>query len=227
MRKVYLEPKIINNEYGTNPAEFRTGIQPYGSALVKVVDDVNYLIGHGYSLVPAQMYDWANTRTYHFGRIPRTNESTYNIYTNRIHFITVSGLARVTAIAEVGNDMLNSEVGMVFITIPPNGTWTGKIIQELIHNQVDQEFILFIQAYNDALVKLISYSVFEYPRHEINPTSDARGIDRASVAPTEAIYTGTTDQCLNRVLSRDPEYASRRVLFNYAESETDEGGFGD
>lgn len=195
---------------------------PYASELRPFVKTANYLIGHGYPIVPAIFlpeetlseeveYQWD------FGIIPRDNESSTVISVNRIHFIKIKGDE-----GDIGTIWVKHGATEAYFTNYVVGKdsfnntyWAGYIIQPLTYTQIDEYVTLTITPSVGEVV-LESYACFEMPRYQLNPISAARGTDENSTIKGCSIFTGTTNKSCNQLFNEDPRIAGRRVLFNWA-----------
>jgi len=200
----------------------KIGALPYTSELRPFVKTANYLIGHGYPIVPAVFlpeetlsqdveYQWD------FGIIPRTNETGTVISVNRIHFIKMKGTEGNVGVIWVKNGATEAYFTTYIIYTDSFGKsyWTGYIVQKLTYTQIDQYVTLTITPSLGTAV-LESYACFEMPRYQLNPTSAARGTDENSLIKNCSIFTGTTNKSCSQLFTEDPRIAGRRVLFNWA-----------
>jgi hypothetical protein len=215
-----LPPQIIIAADYFN-ASMKTAALPYSSELLPLVKASNYLIGHGYPVVPAffnKEETLLNATEYRwdFPIIPRDNETSTVIAVNRIHHIKISGTAGDGGSIEVRTDAITDVNTTTYeITADRFGKayWSGYIIQNIDDCATIATSVSLLITPITGTAILESYSCFELPRYQLNPVSAARGVDDKSMIKRCSIFTGTTNKSCNQLFSTDPLLSSRRVLF--------------
>ena len=213
----------------------RSAVPPLGMAIKATADDINYIMGRGYPIVPVHVVHYWNYAgemaflryKYCFGVINRPQEVTDDrlFYFNRIHLLSVINISSTNVIGTWTIDEgMTYEVSRPLVLAPTGSEITCAVpvsyfmIQQMAKDDLIDEInveILFDLYYG----RVVSYGCFEVPRSVISAFED-RGLSEAATTRGAPIYDNTPDQeSIVRMFDPNVKLFPRRVLFNWSAAE--------